>query len=856
MKTKRLLYAMALPMLLGACAQDEFENVANSAANSMATDGVNIGQVAITVDGGKADTRLAQGASGAWNVWGIGDNIGAVQFAYYKADETWVPANPRGTMVAQHPMTLEDDNTFRGHTDFFEGDYFVYYPLQTKWIGDDNIQKNYGDKLNVYASENHEQGKPIEQEDNVDEHNKWISENALQLSGKKAIKDDEAGLNKGANFTLKQFSNYLSFVNTKGTGAPAILNAPDDLEIYSYSLKTFTASEAEKYNLEGTYGRVVVKPFASQAQITNAEKLPEDDTFLMENGWSCKDITEKIGNAGTTFYDAVAFENEIKVNLKSNTANYVTPANAKSFTFALLPVTKNDMQPDQIGTTDDITYVDGAQGRIYLVANTNYGIIPQDVVYVADDKLGQSVNGYDQQTTLSEVYWGKDNWTASKFEGLINQAGRIITCAVEFDFTNVKHACPITVCDNQSLNEAITWVNNLKEKLGDAYTEQALQLCKKPIFNKLNIPEYLNKKVAKGVKVSFVQAEGGSIVTLLGDCTIADNTLLDSYMAPDTKYVVGTDKKAGTLTVPENGKISRTVYVSEKGELHNEGEIAAIVVNSNAGNYNNGTIAKATINEGAFFSNGNAKLGNDEGRTIVIEKLYNDGKVDNYATIDVVKENNGKIVLKRSDENGSQFAIGEVENYDETMVGTIEHTVEADQTLTDDNQRHTESGVDMMKALDNYATKVFINADVVDIRDYADGSEYMMSEIIVAENSELAVNGYAPKYNDVMLAVSKITINEGVTFKVTNWNANMPNYSGDLMAEAIQAKNFELNSGCTLFVNDKTKVYANLFNYKGGINITLDGASAKTSMIYAGNSTMSGVTVTSNVMMNYGWGGF
>lgn len=852
MKTKRLLYAMALPMLLGACAQDEFENVANSAANSMATDGVNIGQVAITVDGGKADTRLAQGGSGAWDVWGIGDNIGAVQFAYYRIDgKTRVQAAPVGTMVAQHPMTLEDNNTFRGHTDFFEGDYFVYYPLQTKWIGDDNIQKNYGEKLNVYASNNHVQGNPIEQEDNVDEHNKWISENALQLSGKKAIKGDKAGLNKGANFTLKQFSNYLSFVNKKGTGAPAILNAPDDLVIYSYSLKTFTADEAERYNIEGTYGAVVVKPFASQAEITNAENLPEDNSFLMENGWSCGEMTTLIKSG--KFYDAVAFENEIKMNLKSNTANYVTPANAKSFTFALLPVIQKDIAAGQIGTRDDIyVFGGGAQGRIYLVANTNYGIIPQDVVYVADDKLGQSVNGYDQQTTLSEVYWGEDNWAASKFAGLMNQAGRRITCAVEFDFLNVRHTCPITVCDNQSLNEAITWVNNLKEKLGDAYTEQALQLCKTPIFKNLNIPEYLDKKVAEGVEVSFVQAEGGSIVTLLGDCTIADNTLLDSYVEPDTKYVVGTDKKAGTLTVPGDGKISRTVYVSEKGELHNEGEIAAIVVNSNAGNYNNGTIAKATINEGAFFSNGGDETEN--GKDVVIEELDNDGTVNNYATIQTVKENNGTIVLKKTKEDGNQFAIGEVEGYDESMEGSIEYAVEANQAQTDANKRHTESGVDMMKALDNYATKVIVNADVVDIRDYADGYVYGMSEIVIAKNSELAVNGYAPNKNDVMLTVAKVTINENVKFTVTNWNADMSDYKG--MAQAIEAKNFELNSGCTLFVNDKTNVYANLFNYNGGVNITLDGASAKTSNIYAGNSNMSGVTVTGNVMMNYGWGGF
>lgn len=855
MKTKRLLYAMALPMLLGACAQDEFENVANSAANSMATDGVNIGQVAITVDGGKADTRLAQGAGGAWNVWGTGDNIGAVQFAYYRNPDTWegddlrVEAIPKGSMVAQHPMTLEDDNVFRGHTDFFEGDYFVYYPLQTKWIGDDNIQKNYGDKLQVYASRNHEKGTPIAQEDNVDEHNKWISENALQLSGKKAIKGDEAGLNKGARFTLKQFSNYLSFVGKDGKSAPQILNAPDDLKIYSYSLKTFTNGEAGSAGLDpGQYGTAVVCPFASQAEITDARNLPEDGSFLYENGWSCGEMTEKLKKGD--FYDAVAFEREMELAVKSNGADYVTQANAKSFTFSLLPVTEKDFIEGQIGTEAWIE--DRDQGRIYLVANTNYGIILQDVVYVADDKLGQSVNGYDQQTTLSEVYWGKDNWAASKFAGLINQAGRRITCAVEFDFLNVRHTCPITVCNNKTLNEAITWVNNLKEKLGDSYTEQALQLCKNPVFSNLNIPEYLDKKVAEGVEISFVQAEGGSIVTLLGECTISDDTLLETWINPDTKYVVGTDKKAGTLTVPVGGAISRSVYVSEKGKLHNNGHIAKVFVESNADNYNNGTINEATIEEGAFFANGGDET--EDGSKIVIKKLNNNGTVNNFATIETVAENNGVIILKKTNENGNQFAIVEVENYDETMAGSIEYTVEANQAQTDANKRHTESGVDMMKALDNYATKVIVNADVVDIRDYADGYIYGMSEIVIAANSELAVNGYTPKKNDVMLTVAKVTVNEGVKFTVTNWNADMSDYKD--MAQAIEAKNFELNSGCTLFVNDKTKVYANLFNYTGGQNITVDGAGASTSLIYAGNANMSGVTVTGNVTINWNWGGF
>ena len=151
MKTKNLLYAMALPVLFGACAQDEFENVVKPSDNLLATEGVNIGQVAISV-GEKAETRLGQSGSGAWNVWNTNDIIGAVQYTFYRRnDSNPVKATPEGSMVAQHPMTLEDGSLFRGHTDFFEGDYFVYYPLQTKWIGDENIQKNYGEFLQVYS---------------------------------------------------------------------------------------------------------------------------------------------------------------------------------------------------------------------------------------------------------------------------------------------------------------------------------------------------------------------------------------------------------------------------------------------------------------------------------------------------------------------------------------------------------------------------------------------------------------------------------------------------------------------------------------------------------------------------------
>ena len=192
MKTKNLLYAMALPVLFGACAQDEFENVAQSTSNPLATEGVNIGPVAISV-GEKPQTRLGQNTpGGAWNVWNGDDIIGAVQYSYYKKgnDTPEYVSSAWGSMMQQHPMTLEDGShgsLFRGHTDFFEGDYFVYYPLQTKWIGDENIQTNYGEFLQVYS--------PTIQEDNVDEHNKWVSENALQLSGTRAIKGDDAGLN-------------------------------------------------------------------------------------------------------------------------------------------------------------------------------------------------------------------------------------------------------------------------------------------------------------------------------------------------------------------------------------------------------------------------------------------------------------------------------------------------------------------------------------------------------------------------------------------------------------------------------------------------------------------------------------
>lgn len=837
MKTKNLLYAMALPVLFGACAQDEFENVVKPSDNLLATEGVNIGQVAISV-GEKAETRLGQSGSGAWNVWNTDDNIGAVQYAFYRLDGNRVKASPEGTMVAQHPMTLEEGSLFRGHTDFFEGDYFVYYPLQTKWIGDENIQKNYGENLQVYS--------PTTQEDNVDEHNKWVSENALQLSGARPIKGDDAGLNKGVNFTLKQFSNYLSFVNKNGNGAPEIKNRPSDLVVYSYTLKTFSKEEAANYGLDGNkYGGTVVKPFASMAEI-NGEKMPQDDSFLYENGWSCGEMTTKIKNGD--FYMAKEFTNEIELEVKSYSGAYVTEQNARSFTFTLLPVGQKNLAAGQIGTADDIQWED--QGKIYLVANTNYGVILQDVVYVSDDKLGQSVNGYDQETTLSEIYWGKDNWTASKFEGLMNVAGRNIICAVEFDFLNVVHNYPYEVCDNQSLNEAITWINNLKEKLGDSYTQQTLQLCANPTFRNLDIPAYLEKRVADGVEVKFQQAEGGSAVTFLGNCTLADNTLLEDYAGTNTKYIVGNDKTSGMLTVPAGSNIARTIYVAEKGELHNNGTIAAVQVYSNKANYNNGTIKKATVHEGGRLANGGADM--EDGRLTVIEELNNEGYVSNYATIDEVASNSGTIVLEKSN-NGNQFAIVDVENYDD-MTGSIEYTVNANEALSDANKRHTESGVDMMKALDNFATRVTINADVVDIRNYADGSIYGRSEIIIAQNSELAVNGYTPSKYDVMLAVAKITINEGVKFTVTNWNADMSDYKG--MAQAIEAKTFELNSGCTLYVNDKTNVYSKLFDYKGGSGIIIDGANNMTSIIWAGNGNMSGVKITDRVMMNLKWEGF
>lgn len=830
MKTKNLLYAMALPVLFGACAQDEFENVAQSTSNPLATEGVNIGPVAISV-GEKPQTRLGQNTpGGAWNVWNGGDIIGAVQYSYYKkgSDTPEYVSSAWGSMMQQHPMTLEDGSLFRGHTDFFEGDYFVYYPLQTKWIGDENIQKNYGEFLQVYS--------PTIQEDNVDAHNKWVSENALQLSGTRAIKGDNAGLNKGVNFTLKQFSNYLSFVNKNGNGAPEIKNRPSDLVVYSYALRTFSQEDAADNGLSASeYGSVVVKPFATMAEI-NGEKMPKDDSFLYENGWSCGDITAKIKTGD--FYRAKKFTNEIEMDVKTNTVDYVTEQNARSFTFTLLPVSQINLADGQIGT--DAQIKDRDQGRIYLVANTNYGVILQDVVYVSDDKLGQGVNGYDQETTLSEIYWGNP----SKFDGLMNMAGRNIICAVEFDFLNVVHNYPYEVCDNKSLNEAITWINNLKKKLGDSYTQQTLQLCENPTFRNLNIPEYLEKKVADGVEVEFEQAAGGSAVTFLGDCTLADNTLLKDYAGTNTKYIVGNDKTSGTLTVPAGSDIRRTIYVAEKGELHNNGTIAAVQVYSNKANYNNGTIKEATVHEGGRLANGGADL--EDGRQTVIEKLNNEGYVSNYATIDVVVSNSGTIVLEKSN-TGNKFAIVDVENYD-NMTGSIEYTVNANEALTDDSMRHTESGVDMMKALDNFATRVTINADVVDVRDYANKHIYANSELVIAQNSTLALNGYVTNNIDAMLKVGKVTVNEGVKLTVYNWNATMSDYSGTYYA--ISAQEFILNSNSILYVKDKTIVRAWTLDFNGGDNITICGDNKETSRIYSRNFNLSGVEVENNVTIN------
>ena len=361
----------------------------------------------------------------------------------------------------------------------------------------------------------------------------------------------------------------------------------------------------------------------------------------------------------------------------------------------------------------------------------------------------------------------------------------------------------------------------------------------------MDIPAYLEKRVADGVEVKFRQADGGSAVTFLGDCTLADNTLLDSWVGSNTKYIVGNDKTSGTLTVPAGSDIARTIYVAEKGELHNNGTIAAVQVYSNNGNYNNGTIKQATVHEGGRLANGGADLEN--GRQTVIEELNNEGYVSNYATIKKVASNSGIIVLEKTNSNGNQFAIGNVEDYD-NMTGSIEYTVNANEALTDDNMRHTESGVDMMKALDNKATRVTINADVVDVRDYADKHIYANSELVIAQNSMLALNGYVPSNIDAMLKVGKVTVNEGVKLTVYNWNAEMSDYNGTYYA--ISAKEFSLNSNSTLYVKDKTIVRAWTLDFNGGDNITISGDNKETSRIYSKNFNLSGVTVENNVTIN------
>lgn len=793
MKRRNYLFALALPALLAACTQDELTAVdADNGGLNLVENPIENFSLQVNV-GDAADTRLSTDAK-----WEEDDMIGLVWFnpIIVNNNEKEVQLD-RPEFYANNRLQINlngGENEWRSDAVIMEGKHFAYFPFQTVW-GENKLQVKGGREiLKVYNE--------TEQQDDVNDRLHWMMDHQTMLSPAYEFTEENegAGLSDDRRIDLYLFSNRLNI-------QPKFVNAPSDLTVDSYELKTVPYND--NYN-PGEFP--AYNAFVTEAEIL-ANKLPTSEKFTGCNWANLKDVAKL-----SDFYQVVSKTNSLTVKYNA----VVDAADAPKFAFLLLPV------PEMTGDTHwEHT------SEIALVAHTNYGdITVKDVEGRFDANM--ATTGI---ISLSELYYNAESANvakaADKYKGFVDIAGTTRGASdgangditATFDFKNIKFTLPC-VKDNETLDEVLAKIGEYKEKV-PTYNKEKIELCSNVTFESLKLTKLLEEKSKEfGVDISiegqtWTDTEGThySKITWTGE----GNEITEA-IANTNNYV------EGTLTANiESGKLT-TTYVENGGTLNNDGNAYNVTVEKGGTMVNKGTI-EAVTNHGTTTNYPAETVKATDQPTI--KALTNDNMVYNYATIETLKDNaKGTIELKDNSNPSTStttgvlgyiFKINEVEDKDWTKLGTIKYTVT-------DYQSGAAAAEAITAALNNFATDITVPETIAEVEAPESASfdsptstkfdnKYQYAKITFEGNTTYVVDNNTTLGGT--LVVKEVAVAAGKTLTVKSANtgtgATDSNY-------ALAAITLTMGNGSTVSIEKNTSVVAGTVDVPKGVEATVETA--------------------------------
>ena len=826
MKTKYLLTALALAGGFAACTQEDVLVEQGNLQSKVIEK--SLGKLTFNVTG-DVESRMT-GAN-----WDNQDILGLMWFNPSYQVEGDLTEMGNGMLWANNPFYFVEgsQSDFASKTNVMEGTHIAYYPYQTAW-GDDKLQQIAGKEyLNIYAS--------AEQQTNLTDRYDWMREHTNMFSKVHELTGDKAGLSKTNEIAMKQFNNII-------TVTPEFKNMPADLTVTRYY---FEAKKAV---------------FPTQATVDPyAEAWPRMQRDFL-NGWTGFTQLDEI-------YDTQVMVKTVAVNYPEAVA--YTDAKEQGFGFTLLPV-----------TSEDLAELSEGYRRITLYAQTNYGKIPVTEVTV---RMSDKMDGAIEETaTWNKIFYGADDCTIpTDWEryGLVGKAGYTIQTKAVFDFENIIPRTEFTcIGNNAELDAALETIATYKTLLGAKYPAATINLCDEVEFTTFgedgDFWAYIDANDSE-VDIT-VQGNGKTVINWIGkhylSAEIKDVALNNATAAETRAAAEGVELPADHLfnqpwnvdgSLLLNGKhITSWITVKAGGYLKVNGSARYVQVEGLGEGLNLGQVESLKVAENGKFTNGSTAATAETAPEIIIDMLWNKGKVVNFTTIKLVKENTESATIELKKAKGKNlFQIGEVAWYGDQKpaalrynemptceesvkkIGKIFAKVATDASI-DASQQSSQAGEDVLKAMENFANEVIISAAAVDFRNYTSVPRrnclynVMYTNLIANGEVEFITN---TRLKASVLLVRKMTVNKGKSLKLSNFNNELKDFAYSVAAYI--ALSTELNAGSTLYINGQTVLVAPALIVEG-TGATLDGQDKEKSKIYSLPINVSGFEITPNVILN------
>lgn len=810
MKTKHLLYTLALTSVFAACSEDEF--IANNGQNGVQANRPTLSNVTLTVDQESAQTRMAY--EGAY-VFEAGDTIAAILMdrtnegrGYASNTDAWKSLSwlERYQLMDEahtnYPF-IYDGTTFKANANMLEGNYFLTYPYMTfegerQPYYDITNQKQFGDDAAALK-------------DSYAKNQFFIG--YAKLDAGKGVADIKATLHPvlapiritikgktlGDTYTIKkivlQGRNLVSQVTIDPTNA-----AYKNSDGQSWNLKQEGKTNYFNYaNYLDTYGKLG----SFQEELYDNDRYgslqPSDYVYNISEGFvGAESDTDRDGKK---YYYSDAIRQVVKPLTDQNNAEYFGGhADIEVFQKDGSPVTLKGTEEFKIlMMVTPFDFRDGKDGDLKLSIYTDKGIVQNiDLTKVND---GQN----DNYQTSSALVWA----TPEKFDNKVTvfiDDDAIVPVPTEVTFVN----------DTQDLASLVEWATqqsstaNIKAVFTDDITIDdalAAKIKQMPANSTLTIASAMNAS-GKGNRLKIATSEANKDVLEYIDVISLRNNYYNGVIVEVVEggVVALTDKTynmAHAISVnPEVGQLS--VEVAKGGKLliesndqkavqagfdatgkrvanrpeviiDNQGEI--VVTATKALGFHITNSGLMTVEEGAqlYFAplgdNNNINSKNTIRGTIEVKGTISGTLEKNFENYGVIN-NWGTVSNLLNKGNNENLRPGQVNIMNTTAVTTVNENggiinyganLEATVTLLNgyENEgviRYTGAGVALTDLNEGNVTEANITSGTLEIDDV----ETTLNKLVVENATVASADPKAPAYLDL---VGNIVLKGNTTVK-------------------------------------------------------------------------------------------